>query len=69
MSENLIEITCARCRHTWYEDLSQLGKADQVIYRGQVERRTYRLRCSRCGTNNVVTVEVEEESHGQSAGG
>ena len=64
MSDNLIEITCARCGHTWYEDLARLDEADQVIYRGKVERKTYRVRCSRCGTKNVVTVEFEEEDDG-----
>lgn len=64
MSDNLTEIACVRCGHTWYKDLARLDEADQVIYRGQVERKTYRVRCPQCGTNNVVTVEFEEEDDG-----
>ena len=72
MSDNLIEITCSRCGHTWYEDLARLDEKNQVIYRdvveqkheGLVEQKTYRVRCSQCGTNNIVTVRFEETEDG-----
>ncbi len=70
MSNDLIEITCVRCGHTWYEDPALLDKAEgSIIYKGPARRRTYRVCCSRCGTPNIVTVEVEEEDDGQGTRG
>ena len=64
MSEELIEIRCIRCGHKRQKRLADLGKAERVVYRGdRVRREVYRLRCSQCGTPNVVTVEIEEEDH------
>lgn len=60
MSGNLTEITCVRCGHTWRKDLAPLEEADQTLYRGKVQQKSYRVRCPRCGTHNVVTVESEE---------
>jgi ribosomal protein L37E len=64
MSENSVEITCARCGHAWEQDLTGLAVEDQVMYRGQVRQQDYRLRCPRCGTNNIVSVEFEEVKDG-----
>ncbi len=69
MADELIEIRCPWCGHTWYESLAQLGQAEQVIYRGAVEVRSYRMRCPTCGTRAIVTVEVEEERDDQGQGG
>jgi phage FluMu protein Com len=60
-SSNLIEITCSRCDHTWYVDLSNLDEEDLIIYKDEAQRKTYRAKCPNCGTYNVFTVEFEEE--------
>ncbi len=64
MSDKRLEVTCPRCGHTWHLDLSRLAKPDQVIYKGKVQRKTYRTRCSQCSTYVVFTVEVEEAEDG-----
>jgi ribosomal protein S27E len=64
MSENRIEVTCIRCGHKWYIDLDDLDQLQQVIYRGEVVRKQYRVRCPQCDTYNVITVEFEEGGDG-----
>ena len=67
MAENTVEITCIRCGHTWWEDLSRRDEENQDVYkgyRGVSEHKTYRVPCPRCKTNNVVTVGYEEVEGG-----
>jgi ribosomal protein L37E len=65
MPNDLTEITCTRCGHTWYPDMAPFDKKDQTIYRGEkTEQRTYPVPCPRCGTVNVVTVRFEEQEDG-----
>jgi hypothetical protein len=49
-------------------DLSALDAADQVLYKGVVEERQYRVRCPRCGTVNVITVVVGDDAHSEEEG-
>jgi len=67
MSENNIEITCPRCGHTWEQDLTGLDKKDLVVYRdpAQPKKKQYRVRCPRCGTRTIVSV---EEDNGETGG-
>ena len=61
MSETMTEITCIRCRRTWYEDLEARERVEQILYKGTVVQKTYRVPCPHCGTHNVIRVEIEEE--------
>ncbi|MDY7077506.1 MAG: hypothetical protein SXV54_11350 [Chloroflexota bacterium] len=58
MSNRLRQVKCCKCGHTWYVDLDELDKKDQVVYRGK-QPKTYRVKCPQCHTNNVFTVQEE----------
>jgi len=64
MSENTVEITCSRCGHTWPQDLAALDKKDVVVYRDPAQQKKYRVRCPRCGTRNIITVEEDDGETG-----
>jgi phage FluMu protein Com len=61
MSSNQIDVKCPRCGFHWRPDLSELDRADQVVYRGAGETRDYRVTCPQCGTVKVITVAMGKE--------
>lgn len=69
MTDDLIEITCVRCNHPYYVNLSDLDRKDVVLYKEEVQWKKYRARCPECGTYNVFTVEFQEEDDDQSTSG
>lgn len=64
MSEQRLAVTCPRCGHTWSIDLAKLDQEDQVIYKGRVQQKSYRVQCPRCDTYVVVKVAFEEAEDG-----
>ncbi|MEK7326989.1 MAG: hypothetical protein AAB217_17230 [Chloroflexota bacterium] len=62
---SFIEVTCPKCRHVWHVDVTTLDKAEQIIYRdNKPQQARYRVRCHKCGTYAVVTVEFDEADDG-----
>ena len=60
MATLTVELTCIRCNHTWYQDLSKLNRHD-IVYRGAKREEQYSVPCPKCGTYNVVTVAIEDD--------
>jgi uncharacterized Zn finger protein len=61
MAQERVEIECPRCGKRWDEDLAELDKVDQVVYKGVGDTQDYRVRCPQCGTVRVITVASGEE--------
>ena len=59
MSNLTVELTCKRCKHRWYKDLSTLDR-QKVVYRGVKRKAQYSVPCPKCGHYNVVTVVIED---------
>ncbi len=60
MSNLTVELTCKRCKHTWYEELSKFDRQN-IVYRGIKREKQYSVPCPACGHYNVVTIEIENE--------
>ncbi len=63
---SFIEVTCPKCRDVWRVDVTTLDKTEQIIvYRNNdPKQKEYRVRCHKCGTYAVVTVEFDEADDG-----
>lgn len=62
---SFIEVTCPKCRDVWRVDVTALDKPDQIILKNnKPQQAQYRVRCHKCGTYAVVTVEFDEGEDG-----
>jgi Zn-finger nucleic acid-binding protein len=62
-----IEITCPTCRHVWHEQLSELERIDQEMFRSPTPGKRveqYRARCPLDHTYVIVDVLIEEAEDG-----
>jgi DNA-directed RNA polymerase subunit RPC12/RpoP len=63
MASSTVEITCPRCGHKWTEDVEELKKQKQTVYRDfkpGPKVTSYRVQCPQCGT--MVVVDIQEDA-------
>jgi formate dehydrogenase maturation protein FdhE len=59
MPAKIVKIECFACGHTWHVDLDRLDETELIVYRREELTKTYRAKCPRCDTYNVITIEEE----------
>jgi hypothetical protein len=67
MPNNIAELTCPRCGHTWTEDVAGLRKPDSTIYRGENPAQrveTLSVHCPICTTRVTFDWPPQGASHG-----